>query len=529
MRIIHYPWRVAFELEAQLQDLPVPPQDRISPTIGSFVVGEDGRIGEPPGPTVRAGVGQQRVHEDFGDFVYADSVPQYQAYAPEAPCRRVHFALTDAFVRLSDFLYRYRAESGRLKADRSISDACDDFWKYLGEGQDFAPESLIVRIARDTPAALKDIVESPRVVLRREHEQVPLDRIQEMDIHSLQDFARRPGRTAAMKAGHRQRLTGVVREETPNTFENRVVRSFVELAIRSARQYKEEMCARCPRRTKCESKNPVRESDCSERVRTVYSFDLFCQQLLRSSTFSTVARMSEPVSVPNYVLQQNPRYLNIWKYYQRLLRQEDVEADVWRWQRRCWADLLRMQMMLFWDSRLRRHERFVLQTSAKPFMIRETNKKGTWLCSDPFEDAVVFQADDCFVTLYLLNAEGLARLAGCPEMIMLNADFYWVALASERQFRPRIMPVWCICPDKGWEGRRDVDGLVCVETKELLEKWEKRYPGYDFSQSLVLMPDEASSVTDRDGHRFCRAELFSTSHVEKFFVKMEKWIGGLIL
>ena len=528
MCVVHYPWRVAFSPEAKLQDLPVPSQDRISPTIGTFAIGEDGLIEELPGPTVRAGVGQQRVHGDFGDFVYADSVPQFHSSAPESACRRVHFALTDAFVRLSDFLYRYRYETGRLKADRSISEACEDFLKYLGEGQDFAPESLIVRIARDTSAALKDIVENPRVVLRREHEQVPLDRLQELDIHSLQDFARRPGRTAAMKAGRRQRLTGVVREETPNTFENRVVRSFVELAVRSARQYKEEMCARWPRRVECESKNPVRETDCSERVRTVYSFDLFCQQLLRSATFSTVTRMSEPATVPNYVLQQNPRYLNIWKYYQRLLRQEDVEADVWRWRRRCWADLLRFQMMLFWDSRLRRHERFVLQTSAKPFMIRETNRRGTWLCSDPFEDAAVFKADDCYITLYLLNAAELTQLTRIPEMTRLNADFYWVSLASEKQFRTRILPVWCMCPDKTWEGRRDLDGKVCSETKALMEDWSAKYPDYDFSQSVVLLPDDTPFVTDCGGHRFCRAELFSTEHLEKFFSKLDKWIGGLI-
>ena len=528
MRIVHYPWRVAMSSETPCQDLPTPSQGHISPTIGAFAVGDNGSVNELPGPTVRTGVGQQRVHEDFGDFVYSDCAPQYQSYSPETPCRRVHAALTDAFVRLSDFLYRYREKTGRLRADRSIHEACRDFLDYLGEGKDFAPESLIVRIARDLPPSLKDIVENPRVVLKREHEQVPLDRLQELDTHALQDYARRPGRTAAMKAGQRQRLTAVVREESPNTFENRVVRAFVELSIRSARQYKDEMCARCPRRASCGSKNPLREFECSERVRTVYSFDLFCQQLLRAPTFVPVARMVEPVTTPNYVLLQNPRYLNVWKYYQRLLRQEDVEADVWRWRRRSWADILRMYMILYWDSCLKKRKGFVLQTSRKPFMIRETNSRGVWLCSDPFEDAIVFCANDCYVTLYLLNANGLVQLTGMDDLGRLNADFYWVALASEGQFRTRIMPVWCMCPDRNWEAANPFDELVCLETKSLLMDWARRYNDYDFSQSLVVCPDDHPSVSDRDSHRFCRAELFTIEHMDKFFQKMDKWIGGLI-
>ena len=44
MRIVHYPWRVAMFPETPRQDLPLPPQERISPTIGAFAVGDDGSI-----------------------------------------------------------------------------------------------------------------------------------------------------------------------------------------------------------------------------------------------------------------------------------------------------------------------------------------------------------------------------------------------------------------------------------------------------------------------------------------------------
>ena len=49
---------------------------------------------------------------------------------------------------------------------------------------------------------------------------------------------------------------------------------------------------------------------------------------------------------PNYVLQNDLRYRNIWTWYRRLLRQEEDEDRLWDWQARTWADIVRLLVNL---------------------------------------------------------------------------------------------------------------------------------------------------------------------------------------
>lgn len=539
MRIVHYPWRVALDPDEALAELPTPAGACVSPELGAFLVGGDGdcQVKEIHGPTRQSGAGQMRYEGSFlsetAQFEYASVVHQFQACPPESECRRLHYSLTDLFIQLSDFLYGYRANNENHLVDLSITEMCQKLEKYLGSERDFAPESLVVRIARELPASLKNIVENPRVVLKREHQQVPLDRMQEMDVHAVQDYARRPGRTSAMKAGYRQRLMAVVREETADTYENRVVRSFIELSCRVARQYKEEMCTRCPMRKDCEKKDPL-VACASERVRLVHAFSLSCKVLLDAATFRDVAHLAEPKTQPNYVLQQNPRYLRVWKFYQRLLRQEDVEGDVWMWKRRTWADAIRVFMMHFWNKRISKMTSFAVQTSEKPFMIREENSRGAWLCSDPFEDAAVFKVRDDYATVYLLNADDAAKMLGeDAEQVglrRLNADFFWIVKSSENAFRTRIMTVWCFCPDESWDG--DMRGMAfaaCKETNKILSRCQKQYPDCDLSRALIAFPGESTKlVASQDKNYFLQMNLFNPAEVDKFFVKFEAWMERMI-
>ena len=311
--------------------LPSPSGNVVSPEIGAFVDHGNGKFEEIPGPAIREGMGQNRVQiKDVGPFLYSSEYShQFQQEATDSFVRRCHFALTDAFIWLSGYLYRHREDSGSPLADRKLSDACSAFRGYLGSQKDFAPESLIVEIARNAPGAISSIVAGPRMVLMREHTEVPLDKIQEMDVFSLVDLARRPGRTVAMKAGPKQRLTALTRRETADTVENRVVLDFILRSARSARQYVDEMCARCPRRAGCQLHDPVVEKDCpSERVKIVATYSRHCAAWTRGGAFAEVTRLKEPRTRPNYVLQQNIRYVKVWKYYLKLLRLEDVEEDI---------------------------------------------------------------------------------------------------------------------------------------------------------------------------------------------------------
>ena len=199
--VFHYPWRAA--VKSAYWRLPSPSGDVVSPEVGAFIDHGNDTFEEIPGPTMREGTGQNRVQiKDVGQFLYSSEYShQFQKETTDSFVRRCHFSLTDAFIWLSGYLYRYREDSGSPLADRKLSEACTAFRGYLGSQKDFAPESLIVEIARNIPGAVASIIAGPRMVLRREHTEVPLDKIQEMDVFSLVDLARRPGRTVAMKAG----------------------------------------------------------------------------------------------------------------------------------------------------------------------------------------------------------------------------------------------------------------------------------------------------------------------------------------
>lgn len=462
-KVFHYPWRAA--VKPAHWRLPSPSGDIVSPEVGAFVDHGNGTFEEIPGPTIREGTGQNRVLiKDVGQFLYSSEYShQFQKETTDSYVRRCHFALTDAFIWLSGYLYRYREDSGSPLAERKLSEACAAFREYLGSQKDFAPESLIVEIARNAPGAISSIVAGPRMVLMREHTEVPLDKIQEMDTFSLVDLARRPGRTVAMKAGPKQRLMALTRRETADTVENRVVMDFILRSARSARQYVDEMCARCPRKEACLLHDPVVEKDCpSERVKLVAAYSRHCAAWIRSGAFAEVTHLKEPRTRPNYVLQQNIRYVKVWKYYLKLLRLEDVEEDVWRWRRAAWSDMTKMLFMMVWEERLR--PRAKLQTSRRPFMIRSANRNGRWLVPTPFEDSLVFGERGRYKTLYILSPDDAAKLTAERGLLAKNADFF-VVVAADGKFAVR--PVWAFCEDVKTQSEMDVNRLAKEASAEI--------------------------------------------------------------
>lgn len=491
-RLIHYPWRCRFPVELWGQDLPIPETGTAAPGIGAFDVGEM-TIEELPGPTVREGAGQIRCRVSNSDYLYDPrKVFQYQGEPAESFIRRFHFALTDAFIHLSNLLYgKHRRENG-VFADLPLSAACRDFADYLSQEHDFASESLIVEIARNCQATIEGIVRSPHLMLFRRHSEVALDRLQELDEYSLRALAHRPGRTIAAKAGGRQRLTGVVRQETSDTYENRVVMDFVRRSDQNAVQYVREMCGRCPMMSDCASHDPVLEGDkCpSARVKAVAGYHRKCLAWLQNDNMKSVHRLPQPAAKVNYVLQQNPRYVTVWRHYQRLLLQENVEEDVWRWMRRTWADYLRLVMMTVWELRLKADS--LVELSNRPLMIHSGNERGAWFCSDPFEEALVYKSSqgDCD-TIYLLNPKELVELTGIQVLAELNCDFFWVAMQKSRLHS--LMPVWAIC------GMRNVNSGMIAAAPAIAQEVDRvirfyngmddiRESGWRLSGGMVVLP-----------------------------------------
>jgi hypothetical protein len=187
--------------------------------------------------------------------------------------------------------------------------------------------ALIVQIAQQLHGRLSDIVSAMRKILLRERELVPLHRIQETDNTCLRWYARQPGKTTPEKAGSKQRLLAIVRKESFDTLENRVLKDFMLRCSKEAAHYLNVEVG--PR------------MQGAIRARDVRRYKSICNMCLTNPGFEQVS-LPTPGTQPNYVLQNDLRYRKVWYWYRQLLRRADVEDQIWDWQTRTWADVMRL-------------------------------------------------------------------------------------------------------------------------------------------------------------------------------------------
>jgi len=187
--------------------------------------------------------------------------------------------------------------------------------------------ALIVQVAQEFGETLSILCDQPRKVLRRVREKTPIGRAQQLDGACLQWLVRQPGRTASEKAGSRQRVLAVVREEDFNTLENRVLK---EMLCRC-----EGMAARWLRANRRHKKHAI--------FRTVSSFRARCRKNLRTEFLGSVASLTM-LPQPNYVLRHEPSYRELWEWYRRVVAQESETDAVWPWQHRLWAETMQVYL-----------------------------------------------------------------------------------------------------------------------------------------------------------------------------------------
>ena len=188
--------------------------------------------------------------------------------------------------------------------------------------------SLIVHIAEKMRKRLRPTVRMARKILLRERTLLPVERITETDTSCLRWYIRQPGETMAQKAAaHRQSLMGISRKESFDTLENRVLKDFLMRCKLASQQYI--------------AVEVGRQFQQSRRANSVRQFQNLCGELIADGNLFNVPSLRSRVK-PNYVLQNDTRYREIWQNYQRLLRQEDEEDRSWDWQSRTWADIARM-------------------------------------------------------------------------------------------------------------------------------------------------------------------------------------------
>lgn len=188
--------------------------------------------------------------------------------------------------------------------------------------------ALIVQLAEHMRKKLELTVRMARKILLRERSLLPVERITETDTACLRWYVRQPGETMAQKAAaHRQSLMGIARKESFDTLENRILKDFLLRCKRAAQRYLTVEVGESFRR--------------STRGKSVRQFQNLCADLVEDNNLRDVATLRSRVR-PNYVLQSDARYRDVWQNYQRLLRQEDEEDRSWDWQPRTWADISRL-------------------------------------------------------------------------------------------------------------------------------------------------------------------------------------------
>jgi len=232
----------------------------------------------------------------------------------------------DAQRRAKALLDRVKSVWARIREVEEASATPATMWLrlediWLSGGRADPEMDLIVRQARELPPVLEHLDKAPRRILRRTSRMLPLVRVQEMDRKAMLWLARQPGETIAERAGDRQRIQAIAREENFNTLENRVLLSYARLAREIAHDYEQR-----------------HRRSSSTRVQQVRAYDERCGRLERDLVALGVQTASTDVT-PNFVLQNNWHYHQIWKSWHELLRRHRALDELWRWQARSWEEL----------------------------------------------------------------------------------------------------------------------------------------------------------------------------------------------
>lgn len=202
----------------------------------------------------------------------------------------------------------------------NVGDIAEKLTRKDGENP---PEQLISLIANQHIGQIKELVARMRKVLHRKRDMVSIGEAQQLDSHCLRWLAVQPGRNAVEKAGCRQRLLAIVREETHNTLENRVLKDFAIRGEILARRYLRQFAARFPN---------------SARIAEVRSLQRFLYGALKLPQMQSLRRPMGGVQA-NYVLLQDTGYNKMWELYRLMLAQTRMSEMVWEFRHRLFAEL----------------------------------------------------------------------------------------------------------------------------------------------------------------------------------------------
>ena len=318
----------------------------------------------------------------------------------------------------------------------------------------------IVKQAQALGSTIEHLAKSPRHILRRVHKQIPLSRVQEIDRRAMTWLIRQPGETIAERAGDRQRIQAVAREENFNTLENRVVLSYARLAHKFAKAY-------APSNNKTELR---------KRHRLVKAYGKRCNQL--ASDFCDIG-ISEtlPDATPNFVLQNNPNYRSIWNAWRLLLAKERALDELWRWQAHSWEEFSALALMVALQS-IEGAE--LIATS--PIIFRNEQQRGRWIETSNPLGVIYLSKENLIVEVqYGLRNNRLETICA-PVWLRVGKADSWSILS-----RIAVWPMW---DAKG--------GLVTGEVAEItqvLKAVKKSLPDLSVDGALIIRPSDDKPIS----------------------------------
>jgi len=420
-------------------------------------------------------------------------VPRPAEKRPKQPDQRTPGHVVDTWIdwqvwafqelgHLPELLDEFDAAT-RAAVVRRTWDAASQVW--LRDGSQEARMALIVRLSKEQPVhrALAAISTHPRRILQRYRDNTPIRRIQELDPACIRDYARRPGITAAEKAGSRQCLLAVRRREQRDTLENRVTCWVMDrLGLRAA--------AYC-------SENSSFPDD--EKVEPVGRFGKNAFDWRHSECLHDVAGLRQIVSQPNYPLQFEARYQVVWKTYLRLLKEKREIDDAWAWQRVLWGETGRQLLGCFL------HQNLTATAVSTPFY-RTESRQGCWtespVAPGPFQtrqgDCLVFDSRD------LDSASGRQRMRWLERPPFPGAEYLGASGCDQVLLWPRLnraLLVWHFYHASLGQLEGGVQGILnrCGEAVETLSSDLRRFAQSNLRLSGLLLVADLGRVVAKEG------------------------------
>ncbi len=293
--------------------------------------------------------------------------------------------------------------------------------------------ALIVKISEKMQEILEKISRNPRRRLMRDNQLQNIQKIQEIDSNSLRWIARQPGRTIPEKGGTKQKIMAVVRVSSFDTLENRIFKDFLKRSIEASFKYIREY-------------NHFENSK-STRFRNVKKFNILSQKIINAPFLNDVQKI-ESIIQPNYVLQSGEHYKDLWKWYQRLVKQDYEIDNAWAWQSRLWSNIATLLVSIVLsggsageDNEQKKNNHIEIKPiSNSEARFRSEQIFGSWLVSESIPGPCWFKYDNKIYVIEAVNSSHAEKHPICKYLGVTGGHLY--ILITDTQTKKKVVIVF---------------------------------------------------------------------------------------